>query len=488
MTEGSSRAAGGTPLWLFTPEIRAAPPDSSELGEVFKAYRVVHGLSQAELAELLHLDQSYVSMLENGKRTVRDEGELRRIAMVLDLPETELGLVDGMPAGTLPASGIASAPREVLADQRRWRSQRRLLNSRRRELTALAAQLYPDAQRIEGTALLAGKGWIPNGPVDLDAVSLAWRMDAAAPLVTGTEPESARVRPLRIRGGGQHHRYSEGMRLVDRPGLFVNRRSFRLLDIGWHDGAGRMEFGYTSYFEMVDVCEAAAHELAAAGTADWSALPFRSLIGDPFDLSRRPVLPSIDTLTLRKTSDGQASFVLHRREATNVAVAGTMLHIMPAGVFQPSTVLPWDQANDFDLWRNMMREYAEEFLGDPEADGNAAEPIDYDDTEPYRSLNRARWEGTLRTWCLGLGLDPLTLAGEILAVAVFDADVYDDVFADMVDRNSEGAVAGTDPDRPQDGIAFTAENIHRLLETHPLAPAAAACLRLAWDHRDLILS
>ncbi|MFD4739808.1 hypothetical protein ACFWNQ_20935 [Streptomyces virginiae] len=45
-------------------------------------------------------------------------------------------------------------------------------------------------------------------------------------------------------------------------------------------------------------------------------------------------------------------------------------HVMPAGVFQPSSVMPWDQSNDFNLWRNVLREYAEEFFGDPEADGS----------------------------------------------------------------------------------------------------------------------
>jgi hypothetical protein len=321
----------------------------------------------------------------------------------------------------------------------------------------------------------------------MDAITLLWRSDAAPPTVTGTEPDSTGVRPRSVRNG-RHHRYSEAMRLVDRPGLFTNRRSFRLLDISWAEGRGRMEFGYTSYFEMVDVCEAVAHELADAGSDPVLAtLPFRTLVGDPFDLARRPLLPSIDTLTLRRGQDGSASFVLHRREATNVALAGGVLHVMPAGVFQPSTVLPWDQANDFDLWRNVMREYAEEFLGDPEADGNSGEPIDYFQAEPYQSLNQGRWEGSARAWCLGLGLDPLTLAGEILAAVVFEADIYDRVFAQMVSRNAEGTVAGTDPDRPQAGIAFTEENITRLLAEERLAPAAAACLHLAWHHRDLLL-
>lgn len=453
---------------------------------MLKAYRTRHDLSQAELGDLLNCDQSYLSMLERGKRFVRDIGELRRFAAVLGLPEAELGLADGQPAGTL-AGGDASTPREVLMDQRAWRSHRRSLNAHRFELSRRAAALYPDAHQIGSTPLLTRRDWLASAPVDLDAITLLWRSDATAPVVTGVEPESAAVRPRSVRGG-RHHRYSEAIRLVDRPALFVNRRSFRLLDVAWADGRGRMEFGYTSYFEMVDVCEAVAHELTAADANPMlGQLPFRSLISDPFDLARRPLLPSIDTLTLRRTRDGSATFVLHRREATNVALAGGLIHVMPAGVFQPSTVLPWDQANDFDLWRNMMREFAEEFLGDPEADGDSGEPIDYFDTEPYRTLNQARWERSIRTWCFGLGLDPLTLAGEILAVAVFDADVYDQVFAGIVGRNNEGTVTGTDPARPEAGIAFTNDNITRLLAEERLAPAAAACLYLAWHHRDLLL-
>ncbi|MEU7731391.1 hypothetical protein AB0B78_40285 [Streptomyces sp. NPDC040724] len=103
--------------------------------------------------------------------------------------------------------------------------------------------------------------------------------------------------------------------------------------------------------------------------------------------------------------------------------------------------MPWDQSNDFNLWRNVLREYAKEFLGDPEADGSSGEPIDYDGTEPFRTLNQARREGKVRPYCFGIGLDPLTLAGEILSVVVIDADVYDSVFAGMVSRNGRSSYA-----------------------------------------------
>ena len=40
----------------------------------------------------------------------------------------------------------------------------------------------------------------------------------------------------------------------------------------------------------------------------------------------------------------------------------------------------------------------------------------------------------------GLGVDPLSFANDLLAVAVFDADLFDAEFADLVARNAEGQV------------------------------------------------
>src|SRR3569833_1537260 len=110
---------------------------------------------------------------------------------------------------------------------------------------------------------------------------------------------------------------------------------------------------------------------------------FRKLCGQPFELGRRALVSSTDTLTIRVDADG-ASFVLHNRSAGNVAVAGGMLQIMPAGVFQPSSILPAAQTADFNLCRYMLREYSEEFLVIAEhgGDGN---PADYT-VEPFASF------------------------------------------------------------------------------------------------------
>jgi hypothetical protein len=73
-------------------------------------------------------------------------------------------------------------------------------------------------------------------------------------------------------------------------------------------------------------------------------------------------------------------------------------------------------------------------------------------------MDAARRSGRVRVWCLGVGLDPLTLWGEILTVAVFDDEVFDELFSGLVVANDEGMVVtlGT-PGRPAHGVPFVEE-------------------------------
>lgn len=452
-------------------------------------YRKAHGLTQVGLADRLGFDQSYVSKVESGRREIRDLDALRRIAEVLVIAPEDLGLS----RSALPSESRALDPDggAVARSRQRWRLTREHLNHSREELGRAAAALY-DGCSMEGSGgpLLVRSDWLFPEPVDFDQIALRWTKAAISPIVTGSEPEAGPVLPLRT-PDRCYHRYSRAIRDLDRPTLFESRASYRLIGVdGFEPASPWMTFSHTTYFEMVDVCEAAAHELAAVHMArrrvEWPVLPFRRLIGDPFDLARRCVAPSINTLTIRR--DGRSgSFILHDRNSSQVAVAGGMYHLMPAGMFQPSSVSPSDEVNDFDLWRNVMREYSEEFLGNPEHDGSGAQSIDYDAVEPFRSLNAARRAGKLRIVCFGIGLDPLTLAGEILSAAVIDSDVFDDIFRELVATNAEGSIVTTG-DRPAPGIAFEHRNVERWLTTEPMAPAAAACLALAWRHRQALLS
>jgi hypothetical protein len=133
-----------------------------------------------------------------------------------------------------------------------------------------------------------------------------------------------------------------------------------------------------------------------------------------------------------------------------------------------------------------VREFSEEFLGTPEHDGSAGDRIDYDLWPLYRTLSSARDAGQVRSYCFGLGIDPLALGIDILTAVVIDSELFDTVFGDLVQVNAEGQVI-SNSDAPETvGFPFTEESVHRFVQVEPMGPGGAACLSLAWRHRDAL--
>jgi hypothetical protein len=80
----------------------------------------------------------------------------------------------------------------------------------------------------------------------------------------------------------------------------------------------------------------------------------------------------------------------------------------------------------------MVREYAEELLGEAEDHAPAGSPIDYDTWTTAKHLTQMVRDGTVHVYSLGLGVDPLTFATDLLTVVVVDSEAFDDVFHDVV--------------------------------------------------------
>lgn len=420
-----------------------------------------------------------VAVDELGFRRPRpSSSQLQTRSAVTDTDEL-LRIVGGEPP--------AEDPR-VTADQNQWRQVRAAFSSRRRGLAVAAEELYPAARLAgcEGSGVITHPTWVPEQPVPLAHLVLD-RIDAASWTVTGAERETAGVRPLRD-AQRRYKRYSHAIRDLARPSLFENRLCFRLLGIDWSAPALQLSFGTMGFFDALDTNEALAHETGAEalvrdsagelqiGRPSWRRLPFRKLVGDPFDLKRRPLMGAVGTLTIR--GGESPSVVLHYRDGVRVAGGGSMVHLLPAGIFQPSSVMPDSVATDFSIWRNMQREFAEEFLGHEEYDGTG-NPIDYD-LEPFATMDRALADGGLRGYCLGVTVDALTLSGDILTVVVVEPTLHDELFADAVDQNTEGAI-------PAQRIPFEKNTLDQLRDAGCLSPGAAAALHLAWQHRHILL-
>jgi hypothetical protein len=393
---------------------------------------------------------------------------------------------------------VPDAPALIGESGERWRAVRGVLTAHRYELGRVAARLYPEVPRVASADLFCREEWVPAEPLRLDDLALNW--DDAEPDRDGNPgnrdgagtrryAEASRgVRPVRP-DGERYGSYAEAVAALDRPELFENRPCYRLLDARLTTPAG-LRLGETSYFAGTDLGHAVAHELAAAWERAGDAvrmadLPLRSLAGDPCALPRREALIAVTTLTLRRDAAGAASFVLHWRDPAKVNHGGGLYQVMPVGLFQPVTSAAAAVRHDLSLWKSMAREYSEEFLGTSEDYQTSGGLLDYDGWPFYRRLAGAMRAGRLTVHCLGLGVDPLSFATDLLAVAVFDADLFDAEFAGLVARNAEGQVITGGVSA---GIPFTAGTVARLTDgREPFQAAGAALLRLAWEHRKHLL-
>src|ERR1019366_1102381 len=236
--------------------------------------------------------RTYVSKVLSGSRQISDVGRLRQVARAIGVPRERFGLLpDHRETGVSAGQGHILA-RDVREDVDAWRKVRVALNHRRSQLTKAAVSLYGGVERIAGTPLMTSPGWMPAEPVELGALKLAWTDESLPDAITGGEAESEHCRPL-MPHGGRYPRYCHAIRDLDPPSLFENRISYRLLDLACDRNHQEQTYGYPTYFDRVDVCEGVAHEIAEAwlrrsGDAariKMSELPFRGLIGDPFDLS-----------------------------------------------------------------------------------------------------------------------------------------------------------------------------------------------------------
>ena len=394
------------------------------------------------------------------------------------------------PIQAADAPGRAADALDQAADSpERWRQVRAGLTANRQELSRLAARLYPDLPRVGSTDLLTRAEWLPDAPLGLDDVPLTWVERPPAPAFDASGPASAHVRPIGEEGR-RYASYADAVGDLDRPSLFENRPSYRLLGADL-TGPRELQLTQTSYFAGMELGHSVAHELAAAWAESGdgvtlAGLPLRALAGDPCALDRRLALCAVTTLTLRRATGGQASFVLHWRDPAKVNHAGGMYQVMPVGLFQPATSAAAAVLPDLDLWKCMAREFSEEFLGTSEEYQTADGVLDYGHWPFYQRLTRARQAGRLAVYCLGAGTDPVTFATDILTVAVFDAAEFDAAFGGLVTLNAEGRVI---TGGHAEGIPFTADTVTRLAGGgEPMQASGAALLQLAWQHRRHLLS
>ena len=320
---------------------------------------------------------------------------------------------------------------------------------------------------------------MPSAPIELSQLDTA-PDDAEDGMPDGEQYERPRFAILnRVRAllppnslGHRHAYYTDAIAEFEAPpsSRFDDRFCYRLLRV---QPPRTLRFGWGGYFEYLDTSEVLALEVANAMRWDGDEpLPLSSkarlpLRGDPFALSDRCAVAGVDTLTLVRRGDTYHMVLMKRSQGPDVASAHGVYHVMPAGEHQPAS-FPRRLGSDpdFDVWRTIVREYAEEFLGAPEIRDTA----DWIAREPYRAIFEARRREEVRAHYLGVGLDPLSLKAEILTACVWQEDAYHRIFRDLRPSPEGEAIE----------LPFDADTVAYYANVKRTLPAGVACLLLAW--------
>ena len=394
--------------------------------------------------------------------------------------------------------------------QKEFRAIRTLIKGNQRSFIEACANLYPDDwRRVSGQPLLTHVKWMPKAPLPLQNVQCVFGRPSRKREDIRREslPKLRKMWPMGD-DGRRFDAYSLAIEEFDKPGIFENRLAYRLLSITIQETEAKetvciMKFdkGAAKYFDNFDLGESFGYGVAKwvyahkKGEHDLSRkdicrLKDSGLVRlrtglDPFDLEGRIVTPGVVTLTIRKGKDCSdfPTFFLLRRDDSKVATAQGQLSAVPAGEFQPSTDATVNINNDLDIWKNIMREYTEEFLGKKEAARIAPYEINYCQDE-YKTLNEALADGRVRAFYLGTTIQPMSLRAEILTVCVFDPVFFDSFFAHIKTTGEEGTII-TGRRGSTEGQRFdkdAVDGIIRQSSQSGVVPSAVACLELAWYH------
>ena len=401
-------------------------------------------------------------------------------------------------AGTWYArSSVGPAVRQERRERRResFRAVRRWMRAlgNERQIVQAAHRAHADLLAPAPMNLfIAEPGWILSEPLDLDrlTVELADDDDVARVPEESYEP-LRRYWPL---GPDDKPvaRYHEAVTQFDTPpGIWFNAPSYRLLGVERRtDGGFTLRVGTTTYWDGYDSWAAlqfeAAHQLRETAGASLAG-PYRRSLGTPFSLTNRNCAIGISVLTVCRTRKGPF-FYLQRRGAAQVATMGGMAGLIPAGEFQPSSAAYAAVRSDADVWRCIMREFAEEFLGRQDLTEQRAALADYERESPFRELQRARLNGWVRPSILDIGFDPVSWKAGIRLVCVFDEDAYLDIFRGMQPDSREGPLELSSlhriGDDPLEGMPFDEETVGRYLKDPTITEAARLCIGLTWKHRE----
>jgi hypothetical protein len=261
-----------------------------------------------------------------------------------------------------------------------------------------------------------------------------------------------------------------------------------------------------SYFKFFNTCEYLSYELAHAivnhqvvcnivkegrqqdfqKVVDFlmeneQLIPQISL-SDPFDFPSRCTAFGTCALVIIKRPNDLPQFILNRR-SEKLSETPALLHVIPAGTFQPNFNDDRFHQNEFSFRENIVREFVEELLEDkclrlPDAQDvlnfiDMYPPIGQDFRRGIIEQNR------FSLWYLGMVIDPMNLKPEILTVLmIHEAELRCIKFQRFQKSWETGKI---------ERYEFTKDRLKKFLK-ETLVPTGKAHIWLALKHFNFLSS
>lgn len=204
----------------------------------------------------------------------------------------------------------------------------------------------------------------------------------------------------------------------------------------------------------------------------------------PLEFRSRVTAFGTCTLVVIKRARKSSLFVLNRR-SDNLSETPGLMHVIPAGTFQPNMHDDHLHDYEFSFKENIIREFVEELLDDKLLRGNAPPVFSIDDM--YNEKGNAFRkkiinENYFYLFYLGLVVDPINLKPEILTVFITHEGYLQGISGKSLESSWEtkkGELMYYD---------FTKDKLIQIMNEEYLVPTGKAHLWLTVQHFDHIAS
>lgn len=393
----------------------------------------------------------------------------------------------------------------------RFKDTRRYLKDKRTELIAQASEYYKKSFDftsikcdIGGESfdcnLLSKEEWVPESAKLLEEVVLSqdtnWsnsienlENEHKDVVLTECINELNYLWPKRKRS--DILKYSDLIGNYDSPANWWNSPSYMLTNVRGGDQL-KLTFKLGMYWNYQDTLEALAFEAASKAektrnnTFKMAQLRARKNLGGPTEFNKRYSGFGVLTISIFPRK-GTYRFIMHERLKGSVATSEGVIHVVPAGDFQPSSNSALVFERDFDFWKNIMREFNEEIINPDKENANIKYAVDWINDLPFKDFSYYKKNGQIRVYYLGFGLDPLNLKPLLLTALVFSEEAFEKIVPTPYETNLEGILLWKHKGKEFEGYAFNEEDVKYFLKQTRLEVGGRACLMAAWNFRDQLL-